>query len=55
MKAQLDEKQELMAKVERLSAAELRAVKVFIAGLDAGKALQARMKEPVTSEREQSA
>ena len=38
MKTQLDEKQDLLIKVERLSSAdEVQKVKVFIAGMEAGK------------------
>ena len=41
MKTQLDEKQDLMRKVERLSSAdEVQKVKVFIAGMEAGKAVR---------------
>ena len=41
MKTQLDEKQDLLCKVERLSSAdEVQKVKVFIAGMEAGKAVR---------------
>jgi poly(3-hydroxybutyrate) depolymerase len=41
MKTQLDEKQDLLRKVERLSSAdEVQKVKVFIAGMEAGKAVR---------------
>ena len=41
MKTQLDEKQDLLRKVERLSSAdEVQKVKVFIAGMEAGKAIR---------------
>ncbi len=39
MKTQLDEKQDLLSKVESLSSAdEVQKVKIFIAGMEAGKA-----------------
>lgn len=41
MKTQLDEKQDLLRKIERLSSAdEVQKVKVFIAGMEAGKAVK---------------
>lgn len=41
MKTQLDEKQNLLSKIERLSSVdEVRKVKVFIAGMEAGKAIR---------------
>ena len=41
MKTQLDEKQDLMRKIERLSTAdEVRQLKIFIAGMEAGKAVR---------------
>lgn len=40
MKTQLDEKQELLCKLERLdSPEEVRQVAAYIAGLEAGKAI----------------
>lgn len=39
MRTQLDEKQDLMHKVERLSSIEeIQKLKIFIAGMEAGKA-----------------
>ena len=41
MKTQLDKKRDLLSKVERLSSAdEVQKVKVFIAGMEAGKAIR---------------
>lgn len=41
MKTQLDEKQDLISKVESLSSIdEIRQLKVFIAGMEAGKAVK---------------
>lgn len=41
MKTQLDEKQDLLRKVERLSSAdEVQKVKAFIVGMEVGKAVQ---------------
>lgn len=41
MKTQLDERQDLLSKIERLSSAdEVQKVKVFIAGMEAGKAVR---------------
>ena len=41
MKTQLDEKQDLLRKVARLSSAdEVQKVKAFIAGMEAGKAIR---------------
>lgn len=41
MKTQLDEKQDLLSKIERLSSAdEVQKVKAFIAGMEAGKAVR---------------
>lgn len=41
MKTQLDEKQDLLRKIERLSSVdEVQRVKVFIAGMEAGKAVR---------------
>ena len=41
MKTQLDERQELLRKIKRLSPADIQKVKVFIAGVEAGKAAMA--------------
>ena len=42
MQTQLDDKQELIRKLERLSSADdVQKLKVFIAGLEAGKAIKA--------------
>lgn len=40
MKTQLDERQELINKIEVLRVCDVRALKVFVAGMDAGKTLQ---------------
>lgn len=40
MKTKLDERQELISRIEVLCACDVRAVKVFVAGMDAGKTLQ---------------
>ena len=41
MRIQLDEKQDLLSKIERLSSAdEVQKVKAFIAGMEAGKAVR---------------
>lgn len=41
MKTQLDERQDLLSKIERLSSAdEVQKVKVFIAGMEAEKAVR---------------
>lgn len=40
MKTQLDERQELIDRLEILTAADVRALKVFVAGMDVGKTLQ---------------
>lgn len=41
MKIQLDERQDLLSKIERLSSAdEVQKVKAFIAGMEAGKAVR---------------
>ena len=41
MKTQLDEKQDLLRKIARLSSAdEVQKVKAFIAGMEAGKAIR---------------
>lgn len=40
MKTQLDEKRDLILKIERISSVdEVRKLKVFIAGMEAGKAI----------------
>lgn len=41
MNTQLDERQELMRKVEQLSPMDIQKVRVFIAGVEAGKAAMA--------------
>ena len=46
MKTQLDEKQDLMRKVESLSSDdEIQRLKVFIAGMEAGKAVKENERE----------
>ena len=47
MKIQLDEKQDLIRKIKRRSSAdEIQKVKVFIAGMEAGKEIQIRPPSP---------
>lgn len=41
MNTQLDERQELLKKVDKLSPADIQKVRVFIAGVEAGKAAMA--------------
>lgn len=41
MNTQLDERQELLRKVEQLSPMDIQKVRVFIAGVEAGKAAMA--------------
>lgn len=41
MNTQLDERQELLRKVEKLSPTDIQKVRVFIAGVEAGKAAMA--------------
>lgn len=45
MKTQLDERQELINKIEVLRVCDVRALKVFVAGMDAGKTLRSSTKE----------
>lgn len=40
MKTQLDEKQELINKIKVLSASDIQKLKVFIAGVEAGKEIK---------------
>ena len=42
MKTQLDEKQELINKIKVLSASDIQRLKVFIAGVEAGKEIKER-------------
>jgi len=50
MKTKLDEKQDLMKKIERLSSAdEVQKLKVFIAGMEAGKGMRFAEKETAES------
>lgn len=41
MNTQLDERQELLRKVEKLSPTDIQKVRVFIAGVEAGRAAMA--------------
>lgn len=40
MKTQLDEKQDLLRKVKSLSSVDIQKLKVFIAGMEAGKTVK---------------
>ena len=40
MKTQLDDKQDLIQKIELLSASDVQKLKVFLAGVEAGKTVR---------------
>lgn len=46
MNTQLDERQELLRKVEKLSPADIQKVRVFIAGVEAGKSVTVSSRKP---------